>query len=243
MLFALSRGLLGHLSPLILPWLLYSRARLLSYPPYPPTQKWNIHLSTFVERSMCKLTWIRNRKDLTPLFLLMRLLSQRLAPTWGWAPRPGSTSAFSIFRIACMIVEFVCQDLFRDPDLLRLDSGLWLGDLERLLLDLEWLLLDLERLLLDLDEGLLPKNVYNSKHENKTGYYVTHFFHSLLDDKNFETCRVYHILQSLHQKTDFIIIISPPWYDPGCCWGVKPQQARIQDFLQGGVNDGRQRGV
>ena len=25
----------------------------------------------------------------------------------------------------------------------------------------------------------------------------------------------------LHQKTDFIII-SPPWYDPGCCWGVKP---------------------
>ena len=26
----------------------------------------------------------------------------------------------------------------------------------------------------------------------------------------------------LHQKTDFIII-SPPWYDPGCCWGVKPQ--------------------
>ena len=27
----------------------------------------------------------------------------------------------------------------------------------------------------------------------------------------------------LHQKTDFIIIISPPWYDPGCCWGVKPQ--------------------
>ena len=27
----------------------------------------------------------------------------------------------------------------------------------------------------------------------------------------------------LHQKTDFIIIISPPWYDPGCCGGVKPQ--------------------
>ena len=27
----------------------------------------------------------------------------------------------------------------------------------------------------------------------------------------------------LHQITDFIIIISPPWYDPGCCWGVKPQ--------------------
>ena len=27
----------------------------------------------------------------------------------------------------------------------------------------------------------------------------------------------------LHQKTDFIIIISPPWYDPGCSWGVKPQ--------------------
>ena len=27
----------------------------------------------------------------------------------------------------------------------------------------------------------------------------------------------------LHQKTDFIIIISPSWYDPGCCWGVKPQ--------------------
>ena len=27
----------------------------------------------------------------------------------------------------------------------------------------------------------------------------------------------------IHQKTDFIIIISPPWYDPGCCWGVKPQ--------------------
>ena len=27
----------------------------------------------------------------------------------------------------------------------------------------------------------------------------------------------------LHQKTDFIIIIWPPWYDPGCCWGVKPQ--------------------
>ena len=27
----------------------------------------------------------------------------------------------------------------------------------------------------------------------------------------------------LHQKTDFIIIISPPWYDPGCCWGIKPQ--------------------
>ena len=26
----------------------------------------------------------------------------------------------------------------------------------------------------------------------------------------------------LHQKTDFIII-SPPWYDPGCCWGLKPQ--------------------
>ena len=26
----------------------------------------------------------------------------------------------------------------------------------------------------------------------------------------------------LHQKTAFIII-SPPWYDPGCCWGVKPQ--------------------
>ena len=24
------------------------------------------------------------------------------------------------------------------------------------------------------------------------------------------------------RKTDFIII-SPPWYDPGCCWGVKPQ--------------------
>ena len=27
----------------------------------------------------------------------------------------------------------------------------------------------------------------------------------------------------LHQKTDFIIIISPPSYDPGCCWDVKPQ--------------------
>ena len=27
----------------------------------------------------------------------------------------------------------------------------------------------------------------------------------------------------LHQKTDYIIIISPPWYGPGCCWGVKPQ--------------------
>ena len=26
----------------------------------------------------------------------------------------------------------------------------------------------------------------------------------------------------LHQKTDFTII-SPPWYDPGCSWGVKPQ--------------------
>ena len=26
----------------------------------------------------------------------------------------------------------------------------------------------------------------------------------------------------LHQKTDFITI-SPPWYDPGCCWGVNPQ--------------------
>ena len=28
----------------------------------------------------------------------------------------------------------------------------------------------------------------------------------------------------LRQKTDFIVIISPPWYDPGCCWGVKPQK-------------------
>ena len=30
------------------------------------------------------------------------------------------------------------------------------------------------------------------------------------------------ILNFCKEKTDFIII-SPPWYDPGCCWGVKPQ--------------------
>ena len=34
------------------------------------------------------------------------------------------------------------------------------------------------------------------------------------------------VLVLLHQKTDFFIIISPPWYDPGCCWGVKPQYTK-----------------
>ena len=34
----------------------------------------------------------------------------------------------------------------------------------------------------------------------------------------------------LHQKADFIIIIiSPPWYGPGCCWGVKPQYTKPSD--------------
>ena len=31
----------------------------------------------------------------------------------------------------------------------------------------------------------------------------------------------------LHQKTDFIIIISPPWYDPGCCWGFNPNKTEL----------------
>ena len=35
----------------------------------------------------------------------------------------------------------------------------------------------------------------------------------------------------LHQKTDFIIIISPPWYDPGCCWGVKLQYTKPNQSL------------
>ena len=37
-----------------------------------------------------------------------------------------------------------------------------------------------------------------------------------------QRCEASELGESGHQKTtDFIIIISPPWYDPGCCWGVR----------------------